>query len=117
MTGREAVPIKTVFNTGASAHVVGSKKEIDSLMQSVQRRVVLDHSRPVISDASWSTTNYCTAKGRKPAPFFDVLFVPCLDTNLLSCSEMENQRYKISFKEGKCFLIPPGEQHPFVIGG
>ena len=116
MIGREAVTIKIIIDSKASAHMVWSKKEISSPMQSVQRGVVLGGGRYVFSDASGSTTIYCITKGSKPVPLNDVLVIPSLDTNFLSCSEMDDQRYEITFKGGKWFLTPPGEEHHFFSG-
>ena len=118
MAGIDGAYVKTIIHSGDSSHMVGSKALLKAPFTSVKQRVVLGDGRSVFSETTGCAVISCSSVRDRPRSFVrkDVLLVPTLDTNLLSCAEMDKNRHEVIFGSGECQLKPAGEQESIVIG-
>ena len=118
MAGIDGADVSTIIDSGAISHMVGSKALLKALFKSVVRRVVLGDGRSVFLETSGCAVIPCSNVRDRPRSFAlkDVLLVPTLDKQLLSCAEMDKKGHEMTFGAGKCQPKAAGEQESIVIG-
>ena len=110
--------IKTIIDSGASSHMVADMRFMKGPMDTVDHRIVLGDGRVVKSTTSGRAVIDCKGQNGQAFSFelSNVLYVPNLDTNLLSCSKLDENGHEIRFKSGECTLRPAHEDGFFKIG-
>ena len=118
MMGKDSLPQKTIIDSGASSHMVGVKHFLHGPFSTVKRRVVLGDGRSVFSETSGCAVISCTSRIGQPrsVTLRNVLLVPTLDTNLVSCAELDKSGHEVRFKAGECALKSPGGGEDIVLG-
>ena len=118
MVGATSGSGKTIIDSGASAHMVGGKHMLRGPFQHVTRRVVLGDGRSVVSRSSGCAVISCKNQNgvTKSVSLSDVLSVPSLDTNLISCAELDRAGHTLTFKGGECHLKLSDEESELVLG-
>ena len=99
-----------MIDSGASKHMFALKDSFNNIKESAIESVKLGDGRKVISGMS-GTVPLCTMNGntRIRLLLHDVMFVPGLDTNLVSCAELIKQGYTISFCQDSCDIQKSGK--------
>ena len=89
-----------IVDSGASKHMIGYKDSLSCLVQKESPHKVMlgdDSQYPIkgIGEASYKLDS------RKPMKMKDVLYVPRLNKNILSISNLDNKGFRVAFVDGK----------------
>ncbi|CDF32625.1 unnamed protein product [Chondrus crispus] len=95
-----------VVDSGASNHMMSDHILFDKIVNSQTRIITLGDGNSIKSNQKGSV--YISAGGfddnRKTLRLNNVLYVPGLDTNLVSCSALDRDGYETQFSKGLCTI-------------
>lgn len=88
------------LDTGCSKHMCGEKEAFSSLDESFRSSIKFGNSSKISVMGKGKVT--IQTKGNSTHTITNVLFVPNLNTNLLSVGQLQEKGYEIFIKDGVC---------------
>ena len=108
---RKASKNYAVVDSGASNHMMSDRNLFDKIVNSQTRIITLGDGNSIKSNEKGSvyiSTRVSEGK-RKTLRLNNVLYVPGLDTNLVSCSALDRDGYETKFSKGCCTILMKDE--------
>ena len=102
---------KWITNSGAPCHICNDEKVFVNLNRSIRKPIVLANTDTVISSREGTIKIRLKANDQKfnNITFENVLFVPTVNTNILSVKRLTDKDCKIDFYKDKCVIRKDGE--------
>lgn len=104
---RNSVSSEMIVDSGASAHMVYHRSLLSDFQPVYQTTITVGDGRKLHAKGKGSVIVSSTVSNGETVTLElkDVLFVPGMDSNLLSCAELTKEKYRISFDGSSCAIL------------
>lgn len=108
-----------VLDSGASAHMFMRRDFFQELHEIPEKQILLGDNTSTKAKEAGNVSIDVTLGGdtRKILLLTDVLFVPGLGTNLVSCAALDKKQVSIEFAKGSCSLIDLDHKNQIIARG
>ena len=100
-----------VIDSGATCHMLKNKVLFSNMKKSYPRTVTIGDGSRLYSNIHGTATIRCpVGEGMdRNLALGDALYVPSLDTNLISCSALDKDGYSVLFQDEECSIMRNGQ--------